>query len=142
MPKGEKELPLTLRRDDNVFQNVMLVLGELNKKDLIIIQKQKENRFEENQEEQRIVLEMKGRQFQLTLPIINYFQDLIDGSIVSNLNPALTHGIATLDALLLEVFGDEKPHSKDDCEVKVIINTTLGQKTEVFSFDNEYLSIL
>ena len=142
IPKGAKELPITLRREDNVFQNVMLVLGEVNKSDLIIKQKQKENRFEENQEEQQVFLKMHNKEFQLTLPMINYFQDLIDGSIVSNLNPTLTHGIATLDAILLDVFGDKKPANKEDCEIKVIINTTKGQEMEMFSFDNEFLSIL
>ncbi len=141
VPDGKTELPLTLRRKDDVFQNVMLVLGEVNKNDLEVIQIPIENSFEDNKEKQLIYLKLKNDRFKLTLPMINYFQNLIDGSIASNNNPALTHGISMLDALLLDNFGDKFPASEEDCEIRVIINTTSGQEFENFSFSDNRLIV-
>ena len=73
--------------------------------------------------------------------MINYFNNLIHGAIASNNNPALSHGIAQLDALLLEQYGEYKPECEEDCELTVIINTTRGQEIERFAFDGNRLSI-
>ena len=74
--------------------------------------------------------------------MVNYFSNLIAGSIASNNNPALTHGIATLDTILLEEFGEPAPDNIDDCELQVIINTTSGQETERFAFEDKQLTII
>lgn len=141
LPYGQTELPLTLRREDDVFQNVMLVLGTVNKKSLEIVQEQIANSFEDFENKQRVVLKIGGDSFRLSLPLVNYFQGLIAGSIASNNNPALTHGISTLDAMLLDHFGDDSPESEDDCEMRVIINTTSGQDYENFSFSEGNLNV-
>jgi hypothetical protein len=141
LPNGKTELPLTLRREDEVFQNVMIVLGEVNRSDLSVIQLKATSKFEDVENKHEVVLRMEDKDFKLTLPMINYFNDLIDGAIASNNNPALSHGIAQLDALLLTQFGEEKPECEEDCELTVIINTTRGQEIERFSFDGNRLSI-
>ncbi|MBQ1735104.1 MAG: hypothetical protein II038_09510 [Lachnospiraceae bacterium] len=141
VPDGQNELPLTLRREDDVFQNVMLVLGEVSKSDLQIVQCPVNNRFEDYGDKQIVFLKLRDDMFRLSLPMVNYFQNLISGAIASNNNPALTHGIATLDALLLDNFGDAAPESKDDCEMRVMINTTTGQEFETFSFSDNRLNV-
>lgn len=141
VPNGQSELPLTLRREDDVFQNVMLVLGKVNKSDLELVQWPVNGLFEDNEEKQTIGLDLKGRHVRITLPMVNYFQALIAGAIASNNNPALTHGIATLDAILLECFGEKKPESEEDCEMKVLVNTTSGQEYETFSFSDNQLNV-
>lgn len=138
---GQTELPLTLRREGDVFQNVMLVLGMVNKNDLEIIQVPCGNTFEDNTEKQALYLRLKNGKFKLNLPMVNYFQNMIAGSIASNNNPALTHGIATLDALLLDNFGEQLPETEEDCELRVIINTTSGQTFETLSFSDNHLNI-
>jgi hypothetical protein len=142
LPDSDDSLPLTLRREDSVFQNVMLVLGMVSKNDLEIIQEPKSNCYEDFAGKQQILLKINDKFFPLSLPMISYFNELISGAIASNNNPALTHGIATLDALLIEQYGDELPMSKDDCEIAVIINTTRGQDIKRFAFDGNSLSIL
>lgn len=140
-PEGDSELPLTLRREDDVFQNVMLVLGEVNKSSLEIQQRTVDNSFEDSNEKQEVFLKLKDDLFKLTFPMVNYFQNLIDGAIASNSNPALTHGIATLDAMLLKNFGNDIPENEEDCELRVIINTTSGQEFETFSFSDNRLNV-
>lgn len=142
LPGNTNELPLTLRREDSVFQNVMLVLGTVSKNDLVIQQKSPQSRFEDAQSKQVLIAKIKDEEFVLTLPMLTYFEKLVQGSISSNSNPALTHGIAKLDTLLLEKFGDELPESEDDCELRVLINTTNGQEIRCFAFDGKSLSII
>ena len=141
LPNGRNELPLTLRREDDVFQNVMIVLGEVSKADLSVIQQKSNSRFEDADDKHDLYLKMGEIKFRLTLPMVTYFSNLIDGAIASNNNPALTHGISQLDALLLKVYGEEKPECEEDCELTVIINTTHGQEIERFGFDGNHLSI-
>ena len=141
LPNGKTELPLTLRREDDVFQNVMIVLGEVNRSDLSVVQTKVSSNFEDVDNKHELYLRMDGKDFRLTLPMINYFNNLIHGAIASNNNPALSHGIAQLDALLLEQYGECKPECEEDCELTVIINTTRGQEIERFAFDGNRLSI-
>ena len=141
LPNGKNELPLTLRREDDVFQNVMIVLGEVSRTDLSVVQQKSNSRFEDTDDKHDLYLKLGEKKFRLTLPMITYFSNLIDGAIASNNNPALTHGIAQLDALLLEEYGEEKPECEEDCELTVIINTTRGQEVETFSFDGNRLSV-
>lgn len=142
LPDNTSQLPLTLRREDSVFQNVMLVLGMVSKNDLHIVQKPITNIFEDTDSKQEVYLEVNDKRFLLTLPMLTYFDDLVQGSISSNSNPALTHGIAKLDTLLLDEFGDESPENEEDCELRLLINTTDGQDIRYFAFDGSKLSIL
>lgn len=142
LPDNTSELPLTLRRENSVFQNVMLVLGTVPKNNLVIVQKPVLSIFEDTDSKQELYLQLNKQEFLLALPMLTYFGDLVQGSISSNSNPALTHGIAKLDTLLLDEFGDEIPDSEDDCELKLLINTTSGQVIRNFAFDGNKLSIL
>lgn len=141
LPNSKTELPLTLRREDDVFQNVMIVLGEVNRSDFSVIQIKSSSNFEDIDNKHELFLQMDDKDFRLTLPMINYFDKLINGAIASKNNPALSHGIAQLDALLLEQYGEGKPDCEEDCELTVIINTTKGQEIERFSFDGNRLNI-
>ena len=140
-PHGKSELPLTLRRKDDVFQNVMIVLGQVGKTAMNILQIKSQNRFEDADEKYRLVLRLKGKDFPLSLPMITYFNNLLNGAISSNNNPALTHGIAQLDTLLLERFGDNATNLGEDCELAVLINTSQGQSITHFSIEGNRLMI-
>ena len=141
-PTGDEDLPLTLRREGDVFQNVLLVLGKVSKSKLEVRQQPVQSKLEDVTGKQIVYLKLNDREFPLNLPMVNYFSNLIAGSIASNNNPALTHGIATLDTILLEEFGEPAPDNIDDCELQVIINTTSGQETERFAFEDKQLTII
>ncbi len=142
LPNSEEELPLTLRREGDVFQNVLLVLGKVSKSKIEVRQKPVQSNFEDHDGKQAVYIKLNDREFPLSLPMVNYFSNLIAGSVASNINPALTHGIAALDTMLLEEFGDALPESMEDCELQVIINTTRGLETERFAFEDRRLTIL
>lgn len=131
--KQVNELPLTLRREDDVFQNVMLTIGSVKKSDLVVLQCKESNQFEDIDEKFAVELKIDdNHSFPINLPLLTYFNSLIDGAIASNSNPALTHGIAQLNALLYEKFAEHNT----DCELSVLVNTIDGQKKYVYGFDN------
>lgn len=131
---SEMLLPLTLRREDEVYQSVLLILGEVHKSDIRIIAEKINSDLEDADEKYNIFIQLDDVKFKLSLPMLNYFNNLIAGSVTSNNNPALSHGIASLDTLLLEKYGEAKPGQEEDCEISVIVNTTKGQKIKRFDF--------
>lgn len=135
-------LPLTLRREDEVYQSVLLVLGEVNKSDIKIVTKKVNNQLEDIKEKYDLFIQLKDAKFRLTLPMVNYFNNLIAGAVTSNNNPSLSHGIAALDTLLLEKYGDVNPGSGEDCEISVIVNTIQGQKIRRFDFVGNKLHLV
>ena len=139
LPGRNTELQLTLRRDDDVFQNVMIILGKVERSELNVVQKKRSCQFEDTESKQELILRLKNTEFGLTFPMINYFSSLIDGAIASDNNPALSHGIAKLDALLLEKFRSKNPESTEECELSVLINTVSGQEIRRFEFDGNRL---
>ena len=138
---NQKTLPLTLRREDDVFQNVMIMLGEVHKNDLEIIQIKTNSLFEDVTEKYNLFLRFGRADFALSLPMVSYFSELINGAISSDNNPALTHGIAQLDTLLLEEFGDADDMDEESCELNVMINTTHGPQIENFIFEDNELHV-
>ena len=133
-------LPLTLRREDDVYQSVLLVLGEVNKTDIKIETQKISSQLEDMEEKYELFIRLKDSDFKLSLPMLKYFNDLIDGAVRSNNNPALTHGIASLDTILLEEFGNGSS-TGSDCEISVIVNTTHGQKIKRYDFDGDHIVV-
>ena len=92
------------------------------------------------EEKYELFIRLKDSDFKLSLPMLKYFNDLIDGAVRSNNNPALTHGIASLDTILLEEFGNGSS-TGSDCEISVIVNTTHGQKIKRYDFDGDHIVV-
>ena len=140
-PSQDDRLYLTLRRADDVFQNVMLVLGKLSKDNLRIVQKKVNSMYEDQQSKYMLSLKIGEKLYPISYPMICYFSELSEGSISSNSNPSLTHGIATIDTALLEEYGFEKPEELDDCEMTLLINTTSGPKIKKIAIDSDSINI-
>ena len=138
---NDDNLYLTLRREDDIFQNVMLVLGSLSKQKIKIKQIAVDSSFEDSTSKYMLSLEIGSKDYRISLPMITYFSSLAEGSISSNNNPSLTHGIATIDTALLEEYGDEKPERAEDCELTLLINTTNGPTIKRITFDSDSISI-
>lgn len=131
-------LPLTLRRDNSNFQSVMMVLGEVGQNEIEVKQVPCNNPFEDTVGRQQLVLKIKNRVFPLSYPLIAYFSRLILGDISCDNNPSLTHGIAALDAMLIEEFSSTA--GNEGGEVSLLFRTTNGQEKRTFLFDNGRLT--
>lgn len=119
--KNTDSIPLTIRRNDNVYQKVMITSGKLKKDDLQIEISSAASVFEDNKSKNNIILSICGKKkYKLSLPLITYFEQIAEGSISTAANPALTHGISKLKALLLECGKD----SSSGTSFKVLLNRT------------------
>lgn len=132
-------LPLTLRRDKNSFQSVMLVLGEIEKRHLEVKQIPLPQEFEDTEGRQQLVLQVKEKTFPLTYPLVSYFAKLNLGDISCDNNPSLTHGIAALDALLMEQYAFEQ--DEENGEIVLFYRTTKGQEKRHFYLENGMLTL-
>lgn len=105
--KNADAIPLTVRRSDNVFQQVLIINGKIKKDDIQVVTVPVGNTFEESISRCDIYLRICDKKnYRLSLPLLIYFQQIADGSISTSANPSLTHGISNLKAILLEYVRD------------------------------------
>lgn len=132
-PQKKEPLPLTLRRGGNQSQSVLLILGSVQKGKLKVETPDCRSAFEDMDVHRRIVLNLGSRaseQFEITLPMLHYFADQINGSVEWSYSPALTHGIARLEALLLAEFREE---GAQEGELHVLVRTTDSVLEETYT---------
>ena len=120
---ADSYIPLTLHRKDGIFQSVMLVLGHVPKSEMNILQRPAGCDFEDNRGRQQLALEVRGRRFDISLPLFLYFVKQSSGAVTPACNPALTHNITRLESLLADAF-----RSAEAAEIELLINTTKGQQ--------------
>lgn len=124
-PKNKDDLYLTLKRNDGSFQNVFLEIGRVRSKQIDIIQEKSTNEFDDINHKNELFIELdsdKEFRFPLTLPILNYFESISSGAIVTSVNPILGHGIARLNSMLLQKFNID--NELEENEFRLIINTS------------------
>ncbi|MFI3254043.1 MAG: hypothetical protein R3Y63_06850 [Eubacteriales bacterium] len=137
---NQQKLYLTLRRDGNSYQNVMLILGEVDRHQLEVVQIPLSSRYSDNDTRQQLVLRFENTDFPLNYPLIAYFYQLTQGAIFCDNNPSLTHGIASLDAKLMEVFGKRQEGKKEDSTINVFYQTRNGHETMPLSLESDQLT--
>lgn len=117
-PQGR--LPITVKRGDNVYQKVMMVDGIIANNSIKVETRKCSSVFEDFSDKNSVFLKIGTEEFNLSLPLVIYFENLADGVISTNANPALTHGLSKLRAILRE-YGK---HQSDDTEFKIMLNKT------------------
>lgn len=118
-PQGS--LPLTVKRGDNVYQKVMIVDGMISNDQIRVETKKCCSEFEDFSAKNSVFIKVGTEKFRMTLPLFIYFEKIADGVISTNANPALTHGLSKLRAILREYV---KRNSNEDTEFKVMLNKT------------------
>ena len=103
-------IPLTLSRESGITQNVQLITGTLLTKDIkIVLRPTKDSLFNSDKTKNTLKLKINRKELQseITLPLLNYFEELKNGIISTNVDPQLSHGIESLKAELSELMEDE-----------------------------------
>lgn len=118
--KDSYSIYLTLRRNNQQISNVQLKVGDIRKEDIS---------FETVKISDingavlyQICMCTDRNQFRLSLPLLNYFQEIVDGIIVTDIDPLLSNGIDSLKAQLLAEFGNRgrRRDSGDPSEICII----------------------
>lgn len=103
-------IPLTLSRESGIAQNVQLITGTLIKNSIKIKTKEtRDSSFNGNKKRNVLLLEVNKIKLEneLTLPLLNYFEELKNGIISTNVDPQLSHGIESLKAELTRIVDDD-----------------------------------
>lgn len=121
-------IPITLSKESGIAQSVQLVVGELNENDIEVISKPDSVM---NKGKKNLILRVrKCEEIMLSLPMIDYFEELRNGIISTNIDPQLSHGIENMKAQLLNVcFSDS-----DDLEM-IILNNNGYDKISIYIED-------
>lgn len=106
---SDSMIPITLSRESGIAQNVQLITGTLLTKNIkIILKPTKDSLFNKDKIRNALKLEINKQELQseITLPLLNYFEELKNGIISTNVDPQLSHGIESLKAELSELMED------------------------------------
>lgn len=119
--KMARDIPLTIKRNDDYFQSVMIITGSFNKTNFKVKGTSLADDFEDSNSKQEVVLQLGSDiSFRLSLPMVIYFGEIANGMISTISNPSLTHGLSKLKAMLKRLSEEEA----DEGEISVIVNNT------------------
>ena len=119
---NDSMIPLTLSREAGIAQNVQLITGTLITKSIkIVLRPTKDSLFNSDKKRYSLKLEVNKEELEseITLPLLNYFEELKNGIISTNVDPQLSHGIESLKAELSELNDD----SDDTFEMIILRNS-------------------
>ena len=94
---------ITLMRSSGLTQSVQLVLDEIKSGKFSLVP-EKVPDFDDSHQRCRLFLHVKGKRIaEITLPMLDYFYEISQGAIATNLDPLLSHGIDSIKAQLISV---------------------------------------
>ena len=132
-PNNSNELYLTLKKDDNEFQNVQLVLGEMRKTDLKIDTSRIHGNIEPCLRINKVVIKLK-KYFELSYQTLNYLDNISRGKIYTKLNPSFTFDLTKLKSVLISEYGRVK---EDNPNIKIVMITNQGIKPVQLEIDED-----
>lgn len=119
--KMARDIPLTIKRNDDYFQSVMITTGSFKKTNFKVKGTPFAADFEDSSSKQEVDLQLGSDiSFKLSLPMVIYFGEIANGMISTISNPSLTHGLSKLKAMLKKLSEEEA----DEGEISVIVNNT------------------
>ncbi len=119
--KMARDIPLTIKRNDDYFQSVMITTGSFKKTNFKVKGTPLADDFEDSSSKQEVALQLGSDiSFRLSLPMVIYFGEIANGMISTISNPSLTHGLSKLKAMLKKLSEEEA----DEGEISVIVNNT------------------
>ena len=127
--ESSDRINLTLRRNNEQTSNVQLLSGQIYEDDVSL-------RFEEtksiskNKKNYQLMLNVGSKvRFRVSLPLLNYFYEIKNGVIFTDIDPMLSNGIDSLKAQLLSAFS--KTHDHGEATV-LFLQGTKWRKRKLF----------
>lgn len=92
---------MTVKRKGEIRQNVQISTGYIEKSD-IQIEICSEHNEVNGENERYIVLECRGQREKLTLPMLEYFDDIRNGMLQNKVDPRLSQGVENIKAKIYQ----------------------------------------
>lgn len=124
-PSDRTEIPLTLSRESGITQNVQLITGTIPVRRLRVkTMKKKDSIFNKGKDRYELRLEIDRTSLDtvLTLPMLDYFEELKNGVIATNIDPQLSHGVESLKTQISELVEDDK----DENVIEIVVLKNSG----------------
>ena len=105
------EIPITLSKSSGLTQNVQLVTGYIQTRRMNLKAREtKDSTFDEEHKRYELLIEVDRHLLPnvISLPMLNYFEELRNGIISTNIDPQLSHGVESLKAQLSKECNDEE----------------------------------
>ncbi len=105
------DIPITLSKTAGLAQNVQLVTGSIRTRNMkLVAEETKDSVFEEENKryELRLKVDKKTLSNVISLPMLDYFEELRNGVISTNIDPQLSHGVESFKAQLAEECNDDE----------------------------------
>ena len=119
----ESEIPLTLSRETGIAQNVQLITGTISTRQMkVVARKTHDSKFNKGKERFELLLSINKMELEtvLSLPMLDYFEELKNGVIATNIDPQLSHGVESLKAQISKELDDEE---EDVIEMTILKNS-------------------
>lgn len=123
--KENEPIYLTLRRSGESIQNVQLLIGRINIDDLYIKVIKSSASEISSENIYQIELHYNKKQIKLSLPLLNYFEKITKGMIITQVDPLLSYGIESLKSELLSVCHLSNTGGN---EIEMLVRTDSGCK--------------
>ena len=104
------EIPITLNKSSGLMQNVQLVTGLINTRRMSLVKKKtRDSKFDINHERYELHLRVDKKELDniISLPMLDYFEELRNGIISTNIDPQLSHGVESLKAQIARKCNEE-----------------------------------
>ena len=124
-PSDGSEIPLTLSRESGITQNVQLITGTIPVRRLHVEQiETADSTFNKGKDRYELKLKIGKEVLNtvLTLPMLDYFEELKNGVIATNIDPQLSHGVESLKTQISEMLKDDD----DENIVEIVVLKNSG----------------
>ncbi len=106
---SDQQIPLTLSRESGIAQNVQIITGSISTRNIRLVQiETKDSTFSKGKKRNILKIEVNKKLLdsEITLPLLDYFEELKNGVISTNVDPQLSHGVESLKAQLSNELDD------------------------------------
>lgn len=134
-------LPITLNRESGYTQNVQFVIDDIKLTSIQLkTERKKQSCFDELvvNNDIRIVINKQPLRQEITLPLFDYFEDLKNGVINTNIDAQLSKGIENIKAEILDIV--LKDESDDDSVALIVMQENGNYEQRIFSIDDGRIS--
>lgn len=138
--ENNKDIPITLNRESGYVQNVQYVVGTIKKNKIKLITKPSiHSVYLGNENYSDLYIKINGVELSKTidLPLLDYFEDLKNGIINTNIDAQLSKGIENLKSEILSIV---KVDEEED-SISLIVSTNSGFDDICFNISDGTLSL-
>lgn len=140
VPCDGKAIPITLSRESGLTQNVQLITGMIMVRDLKVKCRNAESiNFNGGSNRYELVLEIKKQRLdtKLSLPMLDYFEELKNGVIATNIDPQLSHGVEALKSQISDLLSEDE----DEDLVEIVVLKNSGNQNICFELENDKIIV-